>query len=277
MTTASSAPTTSTSNSTTRTYDNNGQYSRTGILRYEKIFGDGYVSTGGPETTAYLCAKLGAALRPGVRVLDVGSGIGGAAFHLAKAYGAVVTGVDLSEEMVAIALERTREAGVGDAVNFLLADVLTAPFPEKFDVIWSRDALMHIPDKPRLFARLYDLLVPGGHLVITDYARGTGAGSAEFQAYVASTGYHLTDPASYGKLLEDAGFVDVVVEDATDKFVAILRAEPDRLTANRAEFLAAFGEKDLNYLVDRWAMKVGFCNAGEMKWGIYKATRPSAS
>ena len=32
-------------------YDNNGQYTRTGILRYERIFGDGYVSTGGPETT----------------------------------------------------------------------------------------------------------------------------------------------------------------------------------------------------------------------------------
>ena len=36
------------------TYDNNGQYTRKGILRYEKIFGDGYISTGGPETTEYL-------------------------------------------------------------------------------------------------------------------------------------------------------------------------------------------------------------------------------
>ena len=69
---------------TVPTYDNHGQYSRTGILRYEKIFGHGYVSTGGPETTEYLCSKLGARLRPGVRVLDVGSGIGGAAFHLAR-------------------------------------------------------------------------------------------------------------------------------------------------------------------------------------------------
>src|SRR5690349_9228739 len=153
-------------------YDNNGQYSRTGILRYEKIFGTGYVSTGGPETTADLCSKLGAALRPGVRVLDVGSGIGGAAFHLARNYGAVVTGIDLSPEMVKIAQERIGKSGAESAVTFLLADVLTAPFEDRFDVIWSRDALMHIPDKPRLFKRLHDLLVPGGRLVITDYARG---------------------------------------------------------------------------------------------------------
>jgi phosphoethanolamine N-methyltransferase len=268
MSTASSAAATAPS------YDNNGQYSRTGILRYEKIFGDGYVSTGGPETTAYLCEKLGDALRPGVRVLDVGSGIGGAAFHLAREYGAVVTGVDLSPEMVAIAQERSRDSGPETAVTMLLADILTQPFDDTFDIIWSRDALMHIPDKPRLFSRLHDLLDPGGRLIITDYARGTSQGAPEFEKYVRQTGYHLTDPASYGKLLEGAGFVDVKVEDATEKFVDILRREPERLTAaNRADFLASFSEEDLNYLVERWAMKVRFCQAGDMKWGIYQATR----
>jgi len=209
MTIAQSAP------GPTRTYDNNGQYSRTGILRYEKIFGAGYVSTGGPETTEYLCAKLGEALRPGVRVLDVGSGIGGAAFHLARKYGALVTGIDLAPEMVEIARERAREEDGPGGVTFLLGDILTTPLG-LFDVIWSRDALMHVPDKPRLFSRLHDLLEPGGRLVITDYARGTSEGSPEFRAYVEKTGYHLTDPESYGELLRQAGFVHVVVEDATD-------------------------------------------------------------
>ena len=65
-------------------FDNHGQYSRTSILRYEMIFGAGYISTGGAATTDDLCARLGPSLRPGARVLDVGSGIGGAAFHLAK-------------------------------------------------------------------------------------------------------------------------------------------------------------------------------------------------
>jgi phosphoethanolamine N-methyltransferase len=258
-----------------RSYDNNGQYSRAGILRYEKIFGAGYVSTGGPETTAYLCTKLGPALRPGARVLDVGSGIGGAAFHLARQYGAVVTGVDLAEEMVQIAQERRLLEGAAPPVTFLLADVLTAPFDGRFDIIWSRDALMHIADKPRLFARLFDLSSPGGKLVITDYARGAGSVSAEFLAYAQKTGYHLTDPASYGKLLEAAGFTDVVVEDATEKFIEILTREPKQLTDRRADFLASFTEDDLTYLAERWAMKVRFCQSGDMKWGIYLATKPA--
>ena len=162
-------------------------------------------------------------------MLDVGSGIGGAAFHLAKTFGARVTGIDLAPEMVAIARERAREAQAADSVTFLLGDILTTDFPEPFDVVWSRDALMHLHDKPRLFSRLHDLLAPGGYLVVTDYARGTGPGSPEFQAYVRSTGYHLVDPASYGKLLEGAGFVDVEVEDATDKFIDIMKREAARL------------------------------------------------
>src|SRR5215212_7436847 len=174
-------------------YDNNGQYTRKGILRYEKIFGDGYISTGGPETTQYLCSKLEGTLRPGVTALDVGSGIGGAVFHLAKEYGARVTGIDLSPEMIAIARERVEQANAGENVSILLGDIMEIPADETFDVIWSRDALMHVADKPRLFARLFALTKPGGQIVITDYARGTTEGSPEFRAYVAQTGYHLTD------------------------------------------------------------------------------------
>lgn len=254
-------------------YDNNGQYTRTGILRYEKVFGEGYVSTGGHDTTRYLSEKLSGLLRPGVRVLDVGSGIGGAAFHLASRYGAVVTGIDLAPEMDAIARERARRADGPDSVRFLLGDVLETEFPDKFDVVWSRDALMHVHDKPRLFARLYDLLDRDGALIVTDYARGEGPASGEFEAYIARTGYHVVSPRRYGELLAGAGFVEVEVEDATGRFVEILRRERARLDSERRDFLAVFSEEDLDYLLDRWEMKVRFCEAGDMKWGIYKARR----
>ena len=258
----------------TQAYDNRGQYSRAGILRYEKIFGAGYVSTGGPETTDYLVSKLGDSLKPGARVLDVGCGIGGAMFHLAKEFGANVTGIDLAPEMIALAQERAAEADVPEGVTFLLGDILTEAFSEPFDVVWSRDALMHLPDKSRLFSRLFNLTKPGGRLVITDYARGLGAGSPEFQAYIASTGYHVVDPATYGKFLEGAGYVDVQVEDATPRFLDILAREPARLDANKADFLTMFRDEDFRYLADRWRMKVGFCEAGDMKWGIYSARKP---
>jgi phosphoethanolamine N-methyltransferase len=270
MTSPQSTPPVSSSDAT---YDNQGQYTRAGILRYEKVFGQDYVSTGGHATTEDLCSRLGASLKPGARVLDVGSGIGGAAFHLSRKYGAKVVGVDLAKNMIDIANERTEQYGLGDSVVSILGDVLTTEFPEKFDIIWSRDALMHVPDKKRLFSHLYGLLNPGGRIVITDYARGRTPGSPEFEAYITKTGYSVIEPEQYGDRLREAGFTDVVVDDATAKFVEILRDEVRRLREQRTDFVGAFSEEDLNYIIDRWEMKVGFCQAGDMKWGIYLGTK----
>jgi hypothetical protein len=85
--------------------------------------------------------------------------------------------------------------------------------------------------------------------------------------------YHQVEPFTYGKLLEDAGFQDVLVEDATRRFVDILNDEVAKLEANREDVLRSFSEADLNHLVARWAMKVRFSRAGEMRWGIYRVRR----
>lgn len=53
-----------------------------GILRYERIFGDNFISTGGIETTEEFVKMLN--LKPKEHVLDVGSGIGGGDFYMAK-------------------------------------------------------------------------------------------------------------------------------------------------------------------------------------------------
>ncbi len=55
------------------------QYSSTGILRYERVYGDGFVCSGGADTTRQLVARL--ELQPGQRVLDIGCGIGGEALR----------------------------------------------------------------------------------------------------------------------------------------------------------------------------------------------------
>jgi phosphoethanolamine N-methyltransferase len=209
-----------------------------------------------------------------MRVLDVGSGIGGAAFHLARQYGAHVIGIDLAPEMLKIAHERAAEFHGPGSVEFRLGDVLTAPFGDPFDLIWSRDALMHVHDKSRLFRRLFELTAPGGVLIITDYARGEETTHREFEAYIDATGYHVLNLREYGRLLECAGYHPVEVEDATVRFVDILNRESQRLEMAREQFVSEFSESDLDYLIRRWAMKDEFCEEGAMKWGIFLAHRP---
>lgn len=131
----------------------NQQYSRNGILRYEKIFGKHFVSTGGLTTTSEFVEKLN--LKEGEKVLDVGAGIGGSAFHMAEKYGASVLGIDLSTNMIAIAFERAHDIGLQN-VTFEVADATTRQFPDSaFDVVYSRDTILHIEDKLALFKSFY--------------------------------------------------------------------------------------------------------------------------
>ena len=219
-----------------------------------------------PPTTCVAGSVL--SLRPGVRVLDVGSGIGGAAFHLARTYGAKVTGIDLAEEMVAIALERASRSGMTESVTFLLGDVLETSFAEPFDIVWSRDAFMHIPDKPRLFSRLHQLLADrrpaGDHRLRSRQEPGLAGVRALHRDDRLPRGRADTSTAGCSRPPDFGMSSSTTRRRGSSRFS---RARPTGWSTNRGEFLASFSEADLNYLVDRWAMKVRFCRGGDMKWG----------
>eukprot|EP00051_Salpingoeca_urceolata_P020647 m.312398 g.312398 ORF g.312398 m.312398 type:complete len:435 (+) comp19658_c3_seq1:174-1478(+) len=249
------------------------QYTREGILRYEQIFGAGFVSTGGPDTTKEFCAMLD--LKAGQSVLDVGSGLGGSAYHMAKEYGVSVLGIDLSTNMVDIAQERVPDAGLGDRVSFKVADVTKQDYGAgSFDVIYSRDTILHITDKPALFRKFFEWLKPGGRVLISDYCCGAGEPSERFRAYVAQRRYDLHTPAAYGKMLEGAGFVDVDAQDRTDHFVQCLQTEIARTEAEKESFIKLHGEHNYTYIIDGWKSKVVRCADGDQKWGLFLAKKP---
>ena len=75
---------------------------------------------GGRPATAELAARMG--LQPGMRLLDVGCGIGGPARYFAQHHGCHVTGVDLTGDYVRIARSLSDRMGLGDAVAFLCSD-----------------------------------------------------------------------------------------------------------------------------------------------------------
>ncbi|RXN28364.1 phosphoethanolamine N-methyltransferase 3-like isoform X2 [Labeo rohita] len=141
--------------STFQEFLDNQQYTRTGILHYEKMFGSGYVSTGGISTTKEFVDMLN--LKAGQKVLDVGCGIGGGDFYMAKTFGVEVLGMDLSSNMVEIAMERAVKEKV-PLVQFEVSDATKRMFPDTtFDVVYSRDMILHISDKLDLFRKFYFL------------------------------------------------------------------------------------------------------------------------
>jgi len=246
------------------------QYSKNGILRYERIFGLDFLSTGGMETTVKYCERLN--LTSDMKVLDIGHGIGGSPFYMNKISGCEVVGIDLSVNMVEISLEKLEKYKLQDKIRFEVADCTKRNFPDNsFDVIYSRDTILHVSDKPALFRNFYRWLKPGGQILITDYcAADQATWNAEFAAYVASRGYDLHTPAVYGKMLEGAGFSGVDAIDATVYWRDILTREQAKIKGEeRASFLEDFSEKDLDDLVQGWARKVVRVDEGMQKWGVF--------
>ncbi|CAG5990451.1 unnamed protein product [Menidia menidia] len=249
----------------------NQQYTRRGILRYEKMFGAGYVSTGGPGTTRVFVDLLN--LKPGQKVLDVGCGIGGGDFYMAKTFGVEVLGLDLSDNMVEIAMERAATEKL-PSVQFEVADATKRTFPDgSFDVIYSRDTILHIDDKLSLFKRFHSWLKPGGQLLISDYCCGKKPWTPTFEAYVKQRGYVLYTPSEYGKFIQEAGFSNVRAEDRTAQFIQVIQTELQRAEAIKEEFIQEFSEEDYLAIVNGWKEKLERSNSGDQRWGLFHATR----
>jgi len=247
------------------------QYSQHSIRRYERIFGADFLSSGGVEITKTICASLD--IHEGTRVLDVGSGLGGSAFHLNAVYGAVVTGVDVLPQMVTMATQRATERGI-DNVKFIEGDILELDLPPaSFDLVYSRDAFLYIEDKLALFQTLHRLLAPQGRLFVSDYACGPEPLSDEFVEYANGAGYHLVEPEAYAGIIRNAGFQDVQAEDMTALFVDILQRETADIQKSTGNPEDDLDQEDRDYLLERWNRKIRWCNNNEMKWAHLRATR----
>jgi sarcosine/dimethylglycine N-methyltransferase len=183
----------------------------------------------GAEATTQLADLAG--LRRGMHILDVGSGLGGAARRLSIDHGVEVTGIDCSRQYVQLARRLSRRSRLDGPVRFEHAHAESAPFAtDSFDGAWLQHVLPNITDKARLFAELRRLIVPGGVLALHEII-SLDSGAPRFPLPWAASPANSYPPRAerLRAALESAGFVLVAWQDTTEAARAWCARVLDRL------------------------------------------------
>jgi arsenite methyltransferase len=208
---------------------------------------------------AALAASLGcgnpmavADLRPGERVLDLGSGGGIDVLLSARRVGSTgfAYGVDMTEEMLALARVNAAKAGATN-VEFRRGEIEALPFDDgSVDVVISNCVVNLSPDKPAVLAEAFRVLAPGGRFGISDVVAEdhlAPAQRAERGSHVGCIAGALS-VSEYLDGLRHAGFVDPEVvfthEVAEGMHGAIVRAAKPEAPVEAAGACCTATEKD---------------------------------
>ncbi len=230
-----------------------------------EIYAEG--ETAGIPTEA-IVASLGcgnptslAQLKPGETVLDLGSGGGIDVFLSAKrvAPGGKVYGLDMTEEMLALARENQKKAGV-ENVEFLKGEIENIPLPDStVDVVISNCVINLSVDKGRVLKEAFRVLKPGGRFAVSDVVLcgDIPAGLRNNPELWAGCVAGAMQEAKYKSELASAGFVDIGIEPTR-----IFRA------ADVREFLSAAGAE---------AVAVADQADGKIMSAFVRATKPATN
>jgi Methylase involved in ubiquinone/menaquinone biosynthesis len=246
--------------------------------RLELIWGEGFLSPGGPEEVARIVDGHDVA---GCAVLDIGSGAGGVDLALVRNHDAAsVVGVEVQQGFVDLASSRAASAGLEDCVSYRLFEPGSLPFSNGlFDVVFSKDAILHEPDKEALYQEAFRVLRPGGHLLVGDWLRGDGTElDGEVASFVEAAGHAFTMASlqEVREIVGRVGFTNIETEDRRGWYLGEATAELDRLRGDmRAEFVERWGQEAAQDEIEFWEVLVASLTSGALSPGHVKARTPT--
>lgn len=170
--------------------------------------------TGGIEATTALLDQL--EIRPEMRVLDIGCGLGGTARHILHRYGAHVVGVDLTPAYVDAGKVLNTRLQLTEGIDLLQGSALDLPVEDRgFDLATMFHVGMNIPDKNQLFSEVSRILRPGGRFALFDVMRGENTEDLVFP--LPWSGHpeisHVEAPGIYRRAAHHAGLEPVTERD----------------------------------------------------------------
>lgn len=223
------------------------QYDRAFTEALQFMWGRGFLSPGGPEEVHGILAGCDVA---GRRVLDIGSGLGGIDIIIARELGAAeVVGIDVEPQLICAARDLVAAEGLAERIHFQLVAPGPLPFSARsFDIVFSKDAMVHIPDKQLLFTEVIRVLRPGRPFIAGDWLWREGAAdSPVVRTWMAASPlqFAFTTIPEAERAMRIAGFRDIVIEDRRAQLQAANLKEVEALKGEARSRLAALVGEDM--------------------------------
>ena len=199
-------------------------------------------------------------------VLEVGSGIGGPARHIAQQTGAKVMALELQADQNTLATEITARCGLSSRISHVCGDVLTYDWQGKsFDVIVSWLTLYHIGDRQTLLQRCKDALRPGGYFYAEDFFTRQPFSDKELEELSREMyAHYLPDYLSYQTDYSSAGFTSLSFEDLSDDWTQFTRSRLAAYLQNRPRHLRVHGESVVNNMELFYKSMARFFKSGKL-------------
>ncbi|HJM68427.1 MAG TPA: methyltransferase domain-containing protein [Candidatus Babeliales bacterium] len=254
-------------------------YSQDFIDLVELLYGEGYLSQGGDKSVDYMLKGMDLSNK---KVLDVGSGIGGIDIYLATKYKVNVAGVDIESAVVDMAKKKAVAAKdtLKGSVEFYLekeGDNLKQFADESFDVVFSKETLLHIPvvEKVTYLKEIYRVLKKGGKLVVMDWMHTSPNYSKELKDMIELDGiaYNLITDKEYLNNLKEAGFKDINFEDTSVTTVQLSKGDCDTIKSKKAEIEKRFGLETYEESLSSWTAQYNIFKNNELQTGIFTASK----
>lgn len=255
-----------------------GEYDDAMQALLQIIWGDGFLSPGGAAEVARL---LEGSDITGCSVLDVGCGLGAIDQLLVEDYGAAsVVGIDLDPALLASMRARIERTHLSDRIRGVKVAAGPLPFADaEFDVVFSKDSLVQIPDKPHIFAEVLRVLRPGGRFIASDWLRGGGAEySAEMLEFFRLEGiaYNMATLAQSARDLRAAGFDAVEIRDRHGWYLDLAQRELEAMEGSlNPAIVSRIGTERARHFIDNWRQLVVVLKRGELRPGHLKAVKPA--
>ena len=232
----------------------------------EALWGEGFLSPGGPDEVDRVLENVSLERLTG---LDIGCGTGGVTKHLVVRHNAAhVTGFDVARPLIRAAQKRAAQHRLGDRLTFVHGQSGPLPFEDaSMDFVFSKDAILHVPDKPALFAEIWRVLKPGGFFSASDWLIGHDhEPSDDMKAYLVAEGlsFHMASPEFYRNALDAAGFASIQLRERNSWYRNEARAEIERLqTSMRDVYSSVEGSRYLNRNILIWTAMLKVLDSGE--------------